>query len=212
MIKSDWIMIVFIIIFSLLAIVKWLYKERLFNLVVIYFSKDYFLKYGKESQLIFNWFNIALFLIQLIVISFLILAYCVFYKPDIVEENSLQLFLKTTFLVSLYFSGRYIVGKILAIIFEINKPHEHITFAKISYLYSSVLLILPFILSIFYIKMYNLLVFHVTIAIFTILLIVRYVVIFKNNKNFIFSRLFYFILYLCALEIAPILLILKWAV
>jgi hypothetical protein len=212
MIKNDWIMIAFIIIFSLLAIVKWLYKDRLFMLVTIFFSKDYFLKYGKESQLVFNWFNSILFIIQSIIISFLLLAYCVFYKPEIIQQNNSQLFLKIILLVSLFFLVRYIIGKFLAVIFELNKQHDHITFAKISYLYSSTLLILPFVFSIFYIKSYNLLAFHVTISIFTILLIIRYVVIFNNNKKVIFSQMFYFMLYLCALEITPILLILKLAV
>jgi hypothetical protein len=212
MIKSDWIMIVFIIIFSLLAIVKWLYKERLLNLASIYFSKNYFLKYGKESQLIFNWFNTVLFFIQSIIISFLLLAYCVFYKPEIVQENTLQLFLKMSLIVSLFFLVRYVVGKILATLFEINKQHEHVVFAKISYLYSSILLIIPFVFSIFYIKTHNLLAFHLTITIFTILLIIRYVVVFNNNKKIIFSRLFYFMSYFCALEIAPVLLALKLVV
>jgi hypothetical protein len=212
MIKNDWILVFFIIIFSLLAIVKWLYKERLFNLVTIYFSKDYFLKYGKENQLIFNWFNAVLFFIQSVIIGFLFLAYCIFYKPEIIQQNSLQLFLKSILFVSLFFLVRYVVGKVLAIIFEINKQHEHLAFAKISYLYSSILLIIPFTFSIFYIKTYNLLAFQLTIAIFTILLIIRYVVVFNNNNKTIFSRLFYFILYFCALEIAPVLLVLKQVV
>ncbi len=212
MIKNDWILLFFIIIFSLLAIVKWLYKERLFNLVTIYFSKGYFLKYGKENQPIFNWFNAVLFFIQSVIIGFLFFAYCIFYKPEIIQQNSLQLLLKTSIFVSSFFLVRYIVGKALAIIFEINKEHESLTFAKISYLYSSILLITPFTFFIFYIKTYNLLAFHFTIALFSILLIIRYVVIFNNNNKIIFSRLFYFMLYFCALEIAPILLVLKLAV
>lgn len=212
MIKNDWILFFFIIIFSLLAIVKWLYKERLFNLATIYFSKRYFLKYGKENQPIFNWFNAVLFFIQSVIIGFLFLAYCIFYKPEIIQQNSLQLLLKTSLFVSLFFLVRYVVGKALAVIFEINKQHEYLTFAKISYLYSSILLIIPFTFSIFYIKTYNLLAFHFTITLFSILLIIRYVVIFNNNNKIILSRLFYFMLYFCALEIAPILLALKLAV
>lgn len=209
MINNDWITVVFVIVLLLLAVAKWLYKDRLLNLSTLFFSKDYFLNYGKENQLIFNGFNAILFTIQSIVLGLLILGVVVFYKPELLEMGSLELFLKSTLLVTIFFLIRYLIGKILAIIFEVNRLQEYIAFAKISYFFNSILWILPFVLSIFYIEKHNLLMFQLTMVIFTILLIVRYVLIARNNKNSIFYRLFYFILYLCALEIAPVLLLYK---
>ncbi len=209
LIKSDWTTFTFVIVVFLLAISKWLYKDRLFHLISIFFSKDYFIKYGKDTQLIFSWFNCLLFLVQALILSLLIVAYITLYKPTIIDSNSLYLFSLSFLAVILFFGIRYIVGKVLAIIFELNKAHDYLTFAKMSYLYSSVLLIIPFVFLTYYIKTYNLLLFQLTILLFTILLIVRYVNILINNKKIIFRRLFYFILYLCALEIAPILLTYK---
>lgn len=208
-IKSDWITFAFVLVVLLLAISKWLYKDRLFHLISIFFSKDYFIKYGKDTQLIFSWFNCLLFLVQTIILSLLIVAYIILYKSHIVDDNSLYHFSLSFIAVTLFFGIRYIIGKFLAIIFEVNKAHNYLTFAKISYLYSSVLLIIPFVFLTYYIKTNNLLLFQLTITLFSILLIVRYVNILINNKKMIFRRLFYFILYICALEIAPILLIYK---
>lgn len=208
-IKNDWTTYIFIIILTLLAVAKWIYKEQLISLLTIFFSKDYFLKYGKNNQLIFNGFNTILFVIQGFVISLLIVCYQSLYNIEILDLNGLQLFSSIFFITIIFFGLRYIIGKVLASIFELTKEHEYLTFSKISYLYSIIVIILPFIFLSFYTKIYNFLLFQLTIVIFSILLIIRYINILINNKNLIFSRLFYFILYLCALEIAPILLIYK---
>lgn len=209
LIENDWITIVFIIVFLLLGIAKLLYKERLSKLVLLFFSKDYLLKYRKENQLIINWFNTTLFIVQIIVFSLFILAYIAFYKTTVLNNNSLGIFLKTCLNLSVFFFFRYLIGKLLGVLFDVKQQQESLTFAKMSYLQNISLLVLPFLLFIFYIKKYDLLLFQLTLVVFTILLITRHLLIFKNNKNFIFSHLFYFILYLCALEMAPVLLIFK---
>ena len=208
-IKRDWITIVFLLIFFLLSVVKFVYKERLFKLVSLFFSKEYFLNYGKDNRLIINNFNTILFIIQSLVLALLVFALISFYKPEIVENNTLVVFLKIGLFIVSFFALRYAISLLLGILFEVNKQQEYLTFAKLSYLFSSTLLILPLLFFVYYVKSYNLLAFQLTITVFTILLIIRYVVIFQNNKNNIYNKLFYFILYLCALEIAPFLLIYK---
>jgi len=209
LIANDWITIAFIIMFLLLGFAKLLFKERLTELVFLFFSKNYLLNYGKENQLIINGFNTVLFIVQIIIFSLFVLAYIAFYKMEILIDGSLDVFLKICLNLTVFFLFRYLIGKLLGVLFDVKQQQEFLTFAKMSYLYSVSLLILPFLLFIFYTKTYNLLIFQLLIVVFTILLIIRYVVIFQNNKNFIFRNLFYFILYLCALEIAPVLLIFK---
>ncbi len=209
LIENDWVTVAFIIVFLLLGIVKLLYKERLIKLVSLFFSKKYLLNYGKESQLVINWFNTALFIVQIIIFSLFWVAYFVLYKSDIVIDNSLEIFIKACLSLTVFFFFRYLIGKLLGVLFGIKQQQESLTFAKMSYLYNISLLVLPFLLFIFYEKTYNLLAFQLLIVVFAILLIVRYVVIVQNNKKIVFRNLFYFILYLCALEIAPVLLIFK---
>ena len=91
--KNDWITFIFLLIFILLVLVKLIYKERLFLLSLVGVSKKYFLKYGKDNQLIFNGFNLVLFIVQTLIGMLIVYAFLYFYSPRIVEESSF-LFLK----------------------------------------------------------------------------------------------------------------------
>ncbi len=206
--KNDWITFIFLLIFILLVLVKLIYKERLFLLSLVGVSKKYFLKYGKDNQLIFNGFNLVLFIVQTLIGMLIVYAFLYFYSPRIVEESSF-LFLKIFSTLSIVFLIRYLIGKGLGILFDVKNTHNQISFVKMSYLFSIFLLILPFLLLLFYSEKYNLMFFQLLIAILSILLIIRYLFILINNKNYIASRLFYFILYLCTLEIASILIVFK---
>mgnify|MGYP006123514065 FL=1 len=206
--KNDGITLIFLLIFILLVVVKLIYNERLFLLTTIGISKKYFLNYGKESQLIFNGFNSILFIVQSLIGMLIVYAFLQFYQPELVQESNFLL-LKIFSCLSIIFLIRYLIGKGLGILFDVENTHNHISFEKMSYLFSILLLILPFLLSVFYVEKYNFLFFQLLIAVLTILLIIRYLFLFSNNKKQIASRLFYFILYLCALEIAPFFIIFK---
>lgn len=209
MIKSDWITVVFLLILASLGLAKYIYKERLVELLLIFFTKRYFLHYGKEKRLILNRFNAILFSVQTMILSLFVFLFIQFYQPELLNENSFLFYLKTTGCVSAFFLFRFLLGYFLATLFEINQQHKRVAFAKMSYLFTFSTLLLPFLLLIFYIERYNLLFFQLLTLMMSILLIVRYVFVLKNNKNVVFGGLFYFIVYLCALEIAPLLLIFK---
>lgn len=208
-IKSDWMTAVFLLVLLLFAIVKYFYKERLVELMLVFFTKRYLVRFGKDSNLIFNGFNAVLFT-TLLLISTVVLYLCIhFYFPEVIVENELLLFLKIFGFIGLYFLVRYVIGLFLATLFQINKLHQSVVFVKMTYLFASSALIFPLLLIVFYVEEYNLLFFQLLLFILGILLITRYVFVMKNNKNIMLSELFYFILYLCALEIAPLLLIIK---
>lgn len=206
--KTDSATLIFLLIFMLLTIVKLIYDKRLIRLIKIGFSKKYFLNFGKDNQLIFNAFNSILFAIQSLIAMLIIYAYLHFYHPIIIQQSSF-LMLKIIFSFVLIFLIRFLVGKSLALLFEVKNEHNYISFEKMSYLFSVFLFTLPVLLLVFYSKSYNLLFFHLLIVLLLTLLIIRYIFIFKNNKKRIANQLFYFILYLCALEIAPIFIVLK---
>jgi hypothetical protein len=193
-----------LLILLLIAIANYIYKERLFQLVLGFFTKRYLVRFGKDNNLIFNGFNAILFVVQLLVFSLL-----VFFYPNLIGHNSHLLFLKIVGLLGLFFLIRYLVGVLLATLFQLSKLHKSIIFVKITYLFAISVFIFPLLIIIFYANKYNLLFFQSTLFLLVVLLIARYVFVVKNNKNMMLSGLFYFILYLCALEIAPLLLILK---
>lgn len=209
LLNNDWITIVFLVVFSLLVAVKLIYKERLFELLILPISKKYFLKYGKETPLIYNGFNTLLFIILNIILSLIILVFAIEYKPELVASNSFNFFIKINIGVALFFLSRFLLGYFLGLLFETKQQQLLLSFAKINYLFNSALLILPFLLFTFFIKKHNFLVFQFTLLLFSTLLIIRYIFVFRTNKSLIQKKWSNFFLYLCALEIAPLLLILK---
>ena len=209
LIKSDWVTVVFVLIFLLLGVSKYLYKDRLSELAIVFLNKRYFLNFGKESQLVFSNFNKLLFTVQILVFSLFIFLFAQFYFKDYSEENSLYLFFKIVVGISLYFSIRYAIGKLLGVLFKLNKMHSQLIFFKMVYLFSISLILLPFLLLTFYMKSSNFVIFQLTGIMMCILLIVRYVFVLKNNKSLLKNGLFYFIVYLCGLEMAPILVVFK---
>ncbi len=209
LIRSDWITIVFLLIFALLGLAKYTYKGRLVELVAVFFTKRYFLHYGKENQLVINRFNVILFSVQTLILSIYFFLTIQFYKPELIPVNGLILFLKICVGIVLFFLFKLLFGYVLAVLFEIKKQYNQVVFAKRTYLFSISVLLFPMLLLVFYAKNYNLLLFQLSVLLLSILLIVRYLFVLKSNKSVILKELFYFILYLCALEIAPLVLIFK---
>jgi len=209
LIKSDWVTAIFVLVLLLLGVAKYLYKDRLSDLAIVFFNKRYFLNFGKESQLIFSNFNKILFAVQALVFALFAFLLTQFYFLQYSEENPLYLFLKIVVGISLYFSIRYAVGKFLGVLFDLNKIQSRLAFSKMIYLFSISIIILPFLLLTFYIESLNLMMFQLSGLILCILLIVRYVFILNNNKSVLKNELFYLIVYLCALEMAPILVVFK---
>lgn len=206
--NKDWITAVFVLIFILLGIAKLMYNDRLFKLLTFFVNNDYFLKYKNETRLV-NGFSIILFVVLVLIISLLFYGYFVFYYPETIKNKGFVVFLDFFLIIILFLFLRGLVGKLLGILFQLEKPQQKIAFSKSGYLYSLSLLLLPFLLATFYVKAYNFFMFKLTTIVFIILLVFRYVVVFKFNKKNIFYQLFYFMLYLCALEIAPVLLVYK---
>ena len=82
-------------------------------------------------------------------------------------------------------------------------------FEKINYLNTVILWILPFLIFSNYTENYKELFLNITAVLVLAFLVLRYLLLILNNKKLILSGFFYFILYLCALEIAPLIIFLK---
>ncbi len=210
--NNDWITVVFFTILVLLVVLKVLYKERLFHISTLFLSKKYLLIYfNKEKAKSTQVFYILLFLVRLLVVS-LILFLASNYISVLKESLTLKSFTSIFVVLAVYFGLRYVIGVFLAFIFDLKNEHTKILYDKVSYFNTLILWVLPLLLISAYSYNHREILLKVTFAFFIFLLIVRYTLILINNKNLIFNHLFYFILYLCALEIAPLIIILKLSI
>jgi len=157
---------------------------------------------------VLNWFQIAFFLIQLLVFS-LLFYLTIHFMRLINSPFSLKSYLFVLAGTALYFGIRYFISLFIAHVFSISAFHKKLLFEKLNYFNSLVLWLLPLMFLLVYAQNNQKNILIGTIILFGILVIFRYILLLINNKNLIFNNLFYFILYLCALEIAPIVLIFK---
>lgn len=207
--NTDWITLVFFIILVLLVVVRIFYSQRLKDTGMLFFSKNKLsLYFNKEKKIGLNWFQISLFLVQLLTISLFIYLIISYYNKNFTAFNS-HLYLIIIGFVTLYFGIRFFLGQFLAFIFDLKPFHRIVLYEKVNYFNNLILWILPFILILVYAQKYQSTLLKVSIVVFISLLILRYVLVLRNNKKLIFNDLLYFILYLCALEIAPLVIIFK---
>jgi len=207
--NNDWIALLFFVSLVILVYLKMAFNERLYYTSILLFSKkNISIYFNKEKISVFSLYQFSFFFIQFLIISLLIYTFWSNLQPSFQPFN-VKTYLILLIGVILYFVFQYFISFFLAVIFNLEKIYKKILFEKINYLNTLCLwLFLPLIF-LTYAKNNHEFFLWTTILLCVVLLIIRYILILNNNKNLFFKDLFYFILYLCALEIAPLVIILK---
>lgn len=207
--NNDWITLVFFGILLILSILKIAFNDRLYHTSVLFYFKKYLsIYYNKEKTNVFNIYQILFFTVQILAFSLLLYYILTFFKP-LNEVFNEKMHLLIVAGVCVYFGARYLLGLFLATIFDLTHIYKRLVYEKISYNNNLILWLLPFLLLLTYSVNNQLFILKRTFIFFLFLVLIRYGVLLVNNKKLIFSNLFYFILYICALEIVPLVIILK---
>ena len=114
-----------------------------------------------------------------------------------------------TFLIYFILS-KYLIEKIIATSFNVEEFTEQFNLQKVTYRTYIGLFILPINVILFY---YDTISRNLLACIVVIVLIINtltYLISIKNYQTLIFGKIFYFILYLCAFEIAPYYFMYYW--
>ncbi len=207
LVTNNWITITFIIMIGLLVVVNYFFEKRFLSFRKLFHTKQYFVEYISITN-VFHPFNVILLVFQVFCFAILVLKLLLYFNYEL-PENQLLVFLKIVLGILVFYLFRYFLGKVFAVIFKLMKEQSGLSFVKLSELSKIALLIFPFLVLFHYFEFQNGVLF-IVLAIYTsILLVVKYVIILVQNQKLIFSRLFYFILYLCILEILPLMLVFK---
>jgi len=206
--SKDWITLVFVIILAFFVIIRYHYSERFSRLFSLLISRNYLVIYAKNSPVLVNSFHLFFAVIQLFIFS-LIIFIGIKANNSIAREFEFSFFLNILGGVFTFTVLRYFLGKLLAILFDIEKEHENVTYLKMSYLSNFCLLLCPLLLCYLYLFYESTIAAIIVTSIAAIVLLLYYIPIIKNNQKLILNNLFYFILYLCALEIAPLIFLYK---
>jgi hypothetical protein len=205
--NKDWATLLFVLSFITIAITKSVFENRFGDFVNLLFS-DKYIKVYRDSSHLKSGFTISLFLVQVVSLAFFIqFSLSTFGHAS---KTDWVLYVQIITFLIFFILSKYLIEKIIATAFNIEEFVEQFNLQKVTYRTYIGLLILPINIILFY---YDTVSRNIPILIIAILLAINtltYFISIKKYQNVIFGKLFYFILYLCAFEIAPYYFIYYW--
>ena len=203
--NKDWMTLLLLGIVFLIVIASLIDQKRLKQLIALPYSDFYLLNYEPSIWLAFN---SILFVVSNAILSLFIYVFLENFYLDKIVFISFP-FIRILGIVFGYWLFKFGIGLFIAYLFEIQTLQKKIIFTKMSYFFSAslYLLFLLFFAVYFFDKQPTFIL--VFFSVYAILLLIRYYHFYRLYKREIIANLFYFILYLCALEIAPLLIAIK---
>jgi len=202
-INTNWISIILVFLFAIIAILKIIDGDKLKGYVFALFNKGFIQDEVEENTSFFSSFYSLLFIFSSVVLGLVT-------SLLVAETNKNTSFSLSSFFLILgiiwsYFTIKSLLEIGVISLFFIKKEVRFYVVSKFGYLYS----ISFFLIILFVLFRFGPLNFSFFIAATLGLFFLKFVFQVVNNKNLVFGKLFYFILYLCAFEIAPLLIMFK---
>lgn len=191
------------------AILKNAFSKQLSAIVQSFFSNRILNNINKEDNLFSSWPFLLLF-VQFGFVFGMFFFLVAQWRDMYQAKEGFKFFFSISFIIIVFYALKLIVLRFLGYLFNVQKPvGEYISILYLSYFNASLLfipLVVSFALSpLKYGEVYIVLAFLLLAIIFTFQLLRAGVTILSNNK---FSKM-HLILYFCALEICPILILIK---
>ena len=202
-INTNWISIILVFLFAIIAVLKIIDGDKLKGYVFALFNKGFIEDEVEENTSFFSSFYSLLFIFSSVVLALVT-------SLLVAETNKNTSFSLSSFFLILgiiwsYFTIKSLLEIGVIRLFFIKKEVRFYVVSKFGYLYS-----ISFFLIIFLVLFrFGPLNFSFFIAATLGLFFLKFVFQVVNNKNLVFGKLFYFIMYLCAFEIAPLLIMSK---
>lgn len=206
--RPTWVLLSVFGLFLAVGVVRLLFPGDFAMIVQAYYSERTLQQISKEDNMLTSWPYILLYLIFSLALGlFILLLDSAFLHHDALNWNN---YLRTTAVVALLFMLKIILIRFISFVFEIGRVvREYVTVLYLVY-FNSMLFLMPMLLAVTLIPAnyfkFVLILFSVVVAMLFIYRFLR--TAFRLFGNLKFS-IFYLILYLCALEVAPILILVK---
>lgn len=198
--NKDWATLIFVLSLVFIVIAKSAFENRFYDFARLLVS-DKYTKIYRESSHLMSGFNVLLFIVNLISFSFFIQLALSHFGYG--EKLDWILFVRIFTLLSVFILSKFLIEKIIATTFGVEEIIEQFNLQKVTFRTYIGLLLLPVSVFLFYSNYSSNSLIFTIIGILLVINILTYLISLKNYQNLIFGKLFYFILYLCALEIAP---------
>lgn len=198
-------------VFCLLGLVfvtaaKYMFSTRFNDFIQVVGNSKYLKIYTREQKFI-DTFDGLMFINLVIALStFIYILYNTLIAPTPFEIIS---FLKILMAVSTIFLIKILIERLIGSLFNIDSLIDSYLFQKTTYKnFAGLILIVANFLLLYGLKPTKIIIISI-IAIIFIINIIGFITSFKNHQKLISINFFYFLLYLCALEIGPYVVLYK---
>lgn len=205
--SSDWATYLLVACFIIFALSKYFYPKRFQQFSLLPINNQYFFAAGKNDELNHP-FNMMLFVGQIICVSIFVFLLFEVFNPTETKSNK-WLFLQICTGYSVFVLVKFSLEKIIGSIFSMDGIINDYLYQKLSY--RNFFGILFFIGNLFF--LYAVKPSGLALIIFTSVIVLLNAIAllysYKKKGKLIMDNFFYFIVYLCALEIAPYIILYK---
>ena len=203
-VSNDWFTVFIVLGLVFLTISKFLSSRRFDDFLAVIGNSKYLKIYAREQKFI-DVFDTLLFLNLVISVSiFSFLMYSEFVNP---AEFDLIQFFKLLFGVGALVLIKVLLERLIGSLFEIDALIDSYLFQKTTYKNYSGLILLPVNILLIYAFSPSKLIIYIILGLIFLINLIGFITSFKNHQKILLNNLFYFILYLCALEIGPYLIL-----
>ncbi len=204
----DWVAIVLFIALVLLSVSKYFFSVN-FRMFLILPFNDKYLKTSRKKGKLFNWFHVVLTVFQIMVLSLF-----VFLSNNILKEQRID-FYPILYWILLFSLVAFVCLKVIlqfgnGYFFQNVQTMANLVFEKLTYFnYSALLAFVGCVLMVYVLPDSKTTVYVTTIGVILINLI-GFIKVLRNHQKLIVTNFIYFILYLCTLEISPLVIIVSY--
>ena len=205
-ISYDFYTIILVLGILIIAIAKLTSPKRFDDFVSVLGNSKYIKIYSREQKFL-DKFDALLFTNLILSTSlFSFIMYQFFTKTNTL---SIDLMIKISFGICVFILIKVLFERLVGSLLEIDSAIDQYLFQKISYKNFLGILLIPTNAFLIFSFSPTLLFFNIIFALLFIVIIIGLITSVKTHQSLIKHNLFYFILYLCTLEIAPFIILYK---
>lgn len=207
LVNKDWATVLFVLAIAVIALNKSVFSIRFNEFIKLGYS-DKYNKVYKDTNNLLSWFTISMFIIQLISFSFFILLMLSYFNYTKID-NYITYIQIVTFLF-VFILSKFLIEKIIGTAINSESLVDKFNLVKVNYRAFLGFILLPINIVLYYNSWPIKEVFYIILSVFLLYNVFTYYFLVKTYQKTILSKLFYFILYLCTLEIAPYYFMFYW--
>lgn len=205
-ISNDWFTVFLVLSLGLLTASKFLFKHRFNDFLVVIGNSKYLKIYAREQKFI-DGFDALLFLngaLSLTIFTFI--SYSALFESS---DFNIYQFFKLLFGISVLFLIKVLLERLIGSLFDIDNLIDSYLFQKTTFKNFSGFILFPVNCLLVYTLEPTKDLIYTIIGLIVLINLIGFVTSFKNHQKLLINNIFYFILYLCTLEIGPYLILYK---